>query len=46
MMSAKLDLTMKKLEERDIEKKEVTHINDAWLVKNMETLDIQKTTVR
>jgi hypothetical protein len=29
MMSAKLDLTMKKLEERDIEKKEVTHINDA-----------------
>jgi hypothetical protein len=29
MMSAKLDLIMKKLEERDIEKKEVMHINDS-----------------
>jgi hypothetical protein len=29
MMSAKLDLIMKKLEERDIEKKEVMHTNDS-----------------
>jgi argonaute-like protein implicated in RNA metabolism and viral defense len=29
MVSAKLDLIMKKLEERDIEKKEVMHINDS-----------------
>jgi hypothetical protein len=29
MISAKLDLIMKKLEERDIEKKEVMHINDS-----------------
>jgi CCR4-NOT transcriptional regulation complex NOT5 subunit len=29
MMSAKLDLIMKKLEERDIEKKEVMHINNS-----------------
>jgi hypothetical protein len=31
MMSAKLDLIMKKLEERDIEKKEVMHINDSCM---------------
>jgi hypothetical protein len=31
MMSAKLDLIMKKLEERDIEKKEVMHINDSHM---------------
>jgi hypothetical protein len=29
MMSAKLDLIMKKIEERDIKKKEVMHINDS-----------------
>jgi CCR4-NOT transcriptional regulation complex NOT5 subunit len=29
MMSAKLDLIIKKLEEQDIEKKEVMHINDS-----------------
>jgi hypothetical protein len=29
MMSAKLDLIMKKFEEWDIEKKEVMHINDS-----------------
>jgi hypothetical protein len=29
MMYAKLDLIMKKHEERDIEKKEVMHINDS-----------------
>jgi hypothetical protein len=30
-MSAKLDLIIKKLEERDIEKKEVMHINDSHM---------------
>jgi hypothetical protein len=40
-LSAKMDLLMKRLDERAGEKKEVMHIHDpAWLVKSIEILGI------
>ena len=46
MLSAKMDLLMKRLEDRANEKQEVMHIHDSRMtVKNVETLAIQGTTV-
>jgi hypothetical protein len=45
MVSAKLDLIMKKLEPRDTMKKEVMHLSDSRrLVKNVEMLGTQEST--
>ena len=46
MLSAKMDLLMKKLKDRANEKQEVIHIHDSHRhVKNVEILGIQGTTV-
>jgi hypothetical protein len=45
MLSAKMDLLMKKIEERANEKQEVMHIHDSRRrVKSVETMGIQGTT--
>jgi hypothetical protein len=45
MLSAKMDLLMKKIEERANEKQEVMHIHDSrTCVKSVETMGIQGTT--
>jgi hypothetical protein len=46
MVSAKLDLIMKKLEARDMMKKEVMDISDSCIVKNVEMLGTQESTVK
>ena len=46
MLSAKMDLLMKKLKDRANEKQEVIHIHDSHRhVKNVEILGIQGTTI-
>jgi ribose 1,5-bisphosphokinase PhnN len=41
MLSAKMDLLMKRLDERAREKKSCIFMIPAWLVKSVETLGIQ-----